>query len=123
MVMGKAIKLKARKLKKKAQRLGARLLEKARSRDSEARAVVALCKGCGAANELASWLKDQVGSRKRLAGKLAIERVGCLGPCPKKKLTVALGGTNARDWGQGFVLDPDRDRKALLSLLVQRLAV
>jgi predicted metal-binding protein len=121
--MGKAIKLKARKLKKKAQRLGARLLEKARSRGSEARAVVALCKGCGAANELASWLKDQVGSRKSLAGKLAIERVGCLGPCPKKKLTVALSGTSSRGWGQGFVLDPDRDRKALLSLLVQRLAV
>ena len=121
--MGKAIKLKARKLKKKAQRLGTRLLAKARSRDSEAQAVVALCKGCGAANELASWLKDQVGSRKRLAGKLAIERVGCLGPCPKKKLTVALGGAKAQDWGKGFVVDPDRDRKALLSLLVQRLAV
>lgn len=120
--------LEAKKLKKKARAIGGKLLDKAHAKGLETRAVVALCNRCGnakkAAGELASWLKDRVSSRKDLKQQLAVQQVGCLGPCPKKKkLTVAVGGASAKDWARGFLIDPDQDRQALLSLVLQRLAV
>lgn len=128
--MGKAKsggKLKAKKLTKAARRLGGKLLQRARDQSSDTRAVVALCNRCGKADrgagELASWLRDRVDGDEELRGRLAVKRVGCLGPCPKKKLTVAVGGARAKDWGRGFLIDPRRDRQALLSLLLQRIAV
>ena len=128
--MGKAksgTKLPAKKLKKKAQRLGTKLVERARSKSPDTRAVVAVCNRCGkadkAAGKLVNWLQDRLAGEKELEGRLQVKRVGCLGPCPKKKLTVAVGGAKAKDWDRGFLVDPDRDRQALLSMVMQRLAV
>ena len=50
-------KLDSKKLKKKAAKLGGKLLEKARAKGRELRAVVALCNRCGKAKKAAGRAK------------------------------------------------------------------
>lgn len=120
-------KLKDRKLKKKARKVALRVLGRARERRRDVRGLLAICNRCGKKRDevrkFTDWVEREIADDPALRDQVAVRRVGCLGPCPGKKLTVALGGTRDRDWKRCYVLDPKRDKGALMGLLCQRIAV
>ena len=76
-----------------------------------------VCRKCGEkkrAKKLRSWL-----ARELEGAELRVALTGCLDVCPKKdRVTVALGEGARGAW----VVDPKRDRPALLQAVVARLA-
>ncbi len=126
--MGAVRKFKQEKIKKKARRIALKVVERVIERRTSTQAVLVVCNRCsksaGSASALQSWIEGRIDTDQSLKGRVAVRRVGCLGPCPKKKkLAVALGGERERDWKKAMVLDPKKDREDLLTFVSERIRV